>query len=211
MDVNEYAEDRKLIMPYGIESAFHCQKCGGITDEYGKCYYCGSLNKIRYAPNTTVQMYIELDDEKKFYFNNFREIGAISEPETIDATCLMDNTKHYLRTKGSGEFSFSYWLTDDSVFKTTMINETTKPITINLVLSHMPMVYRFRTEYLISNMEITETGCAIAEASMNIHDLEGWTTPTLTAPDDARCPNCGAIVRKAYGCCDYCGGWVEYR
>lgn len=204
-------EERKIKLPYGIETAYHCQRCGGVTDEYGKCYYCGSLNKLRYAPNATVQMYIELDDEKKFYFNNVREISAINEPETIDVTCIMDDTKRYIRAKGHDKFSFSYWLTDDSVFKTTMINETTKPITINLVARPISKVYRFRAEYLISNTEITETGCARAEASMIIHDTEGWSVPTLTAPDNARCPNCGAIVGKAYGVCDYCGGWVEYR
>lgn len=204
--------ERKIKLPYGVEFAYHCQKCGGITDEYGKCYYCGSLNKLRYDSKATVQMYIELDDEKKFYFNHVLEIGAITEPETIETTCMMDTTRHYLRSEQNGRFNFTYLLTDDSAFKSSLLSvKRIKPLTINLITPHFPKVYRFRAEYLMNNIEISNSECATAEMAMYIHDNEGWSSPTLTAPDNARCPNCGAIVSKAYGICDYCGGWVEYR
>lgn len=207
-------EERQIKMPYGVESAYHCQKCGGITDEYGKCYYCHSENKIRYKEPEALQMYIEIDGERKFYFNHVNRMMDICvEPQTIDITTLSDYyEKPVIKSVGYGRFSLDFLITEDSMFKANMMGEQEKPITLNIVSPQMPKSMRMRVEDVrIQPTAISPYEVSRAEASMAIHDMDGWITPTFEAPDDARCPNCGAIVRKTYGVCDYCGGWVEYR
>lgn len=208
-------EERQIKMPYGVESAYHCQKCGGITDEYGKCYYCHSENKIRYEPQKQLQFYIELDGEKKFYFNHIYEMDGMGlEPQSIEVTTRESNHREYIAGYQSTLdcFNFRFIPTDDSMFKVNMIQELKKPFTFNIVLRENSRVFRIRAEQLELNFsDVSQIEIFTMAANMRIHDYDGLVKADLIAPDDARCPNCGAIVHKAYGCCDYCGGWVEYR
>lgn len=205
-------EERKIEMPYGVEVAYHCQRCGAPVAAYGKCYYCGSEEKLRYEPTSDLQFYIELDGEKKFYFNHITEMGEVDFKESqIDVTALGDDKRIFVGIGNIPDFSFAFNATDDGLYKANMMEEA-KLITFNITMKKLPKVARFRVEDFRLGMPEVEQNTAFKfRPRMQIHDFDGWVNPYLTAPDNARCPNCGAIVRKAYGVCDYCGGWVEYK
>lgn len=207
-------EERKIIMPYGADVAFHCQKCGGFVDEYGKCQFCGSQNQLRYQPKQDVQFYIEVDGEKKFYFNHLISVGAMGlEPTTIDVTMLGDTTSHHISSNPMGGFfDFTFAATPDSMFKTELMQDA-KLFTLNVSIKHMKKVFRARCENFRLNMaEKLDVNSTLSfSPRMEVHDIDGWIDASMEAPEGARCPNCGAPIRKTYGLCDYCGGWVEYR
>ena len=39
---------------------------------------------------------------------------------------------------------------------------------------------------------------------------ESITLFNTVVPKNTCCPNCGAEIKSQLGCCDYCGGWVEW-
>lgn len=206
-------EERKIIMPYGADVAFHCQKCGGFVDEYGKCQFCGSQNQLRYKPKEDIQFYIEVDGEKKFYFNHIVSFGSMEmESPTIDVTMLEDTTSHNISSpKRGGLFDFEFVATEDSMFKTKLIQDA-KLFTLNVSIKNLNKVFRARCENFRSGMgEKNVNSLMTFSPTMEVHDIDGWVDASMEAPEGARCPNCGAPIRKTYGLCDYCGGWVEYR
>lgn len=207
-------EERKIIMPYGADVAFHCQKCGGFVDEYGKCQFCGSQNHHRYEPKSDIQLYVEVDGNKKFYFNHVLKIDAISTaPPKIDVTSSSDTSNHYVIGKRDSEsFELEFAATEDALFKGELM-QNTKLFTLNMSVKNLPKVFRMRCEsFSMMCMEkSSESSLLTLSPTIMIHDMDGWVDASLEAPDDARCPNCGAPIRKTYGLCDYCGGWVEYR
>ena len=203
--------DRKIAMPYGEEFAFHCQRCGATVDESGKCHYCGSKNKIRYNPTSDLQFYIEIDDDKKFYFNHITDVGDVNiDAPQLEITTISDVHTKYISGYGSSNFDFSFYATDDALLKSEILQEA-KLFTLNIAIKGMSKVVRVRAEnFSLGIPEVSQLEPMKFHPSMEIHDYDGWVDPTMTAPESTRCPNCGAIVRKTYGLCDYCGGWVEY-
>ena len=208
-------EERKNVMPYGADVAFHCQKCGGFVDEYGKCQFCGSQNHLRYKPKSDIQIYVEVDGNKKFYFNHVLKTGEISTtPPKIDVTSLSDISNDYVigRQASSGSFELEFAATEDALFKGELM-QNTKLFTLNMSVKNHPKVFRMRCEsFSMMGMEkLSKSSLLTFSPTIIIHDMDGWVDASMEAPDDARCPNCGAPIRKTYGLCDYCGGWVEYR
>ena len=207
-----YIEERKIEMPYGAEVAFHCQKCGGTTDEYGKCHFCGSQNVLRYKPRKAMQLYIELDKHRKFYFNHAETMEYTPQNDFIDITMLEDTTRKLIRDTKEGIMKFEGLATDDSLFKMLLMQES-RFFTVNGIMSGTDKVLRFRVDYVTDwkykQKEINDPFQKI-ELDMYVHDMDGWVG-SLTTPEGAICPNCGARLNKLCGVCDYCGGWVEYR
>lgn len=207
-------EERKKEMPYGADVAFHCQRCGGFVDESGKCLFCGSQNRLRYKPTSDLQFYIEIDKEKKFYFNHITRMDSIDiDAPMIEVESFEDTTKRYIqgRSTSFGTLDFEFKANKDTIFKTDLLRDT-RLFTLNMALKGMPKIMRMRIDYIGNTTHIMGSDKEdIFQMKMIIHDMDGWVNSNLEAPDGARCPNCGAPVRKTYGLCDYCGGWVEYR
>ena len=207
-------EERKIIMPYGADVAFHCQKCGGFVDEYGKCQFCGSQNHLRYKFQNDLQLYVEVDGNKKFYFNHVLKMDAIcATPPEIDVASLSDiSDRHVIgRQPSDGLFELEFAATDDALYKGELM-QNTKLFTLNISMKNHPKVFRVRCEdFFLGNVKMSEGKFTTFSPTIMIHDIDGWVDASMEAPDDARCPNCGAPIRKTYGLCDYCGGWVEYR
>lgn len=212
--------DRKIEMPYGSELAFHCQKCGGAVDEYGKCHYCGSENKIRYYSNDNwlyglqrqLQFYIELDKEKKFYFNHVKDMEMESVPEIIEFTMLEDTTRHFAKSPSRHTLRATFYLDENSLFKAhEMETNTEYKAYLCFKTPQKEYTQKMYVDYAsIDYHTISQNSLAEGSVRFIIGQVDDGKSD-MTAPDSTRCPNCGAIVRKAYGCCDYCGGWVEYR
>lgn len=56
--------------------------------------------------------------------------------------------------------------------------------------------------------EFSQDGLLTLTIAMMIDsDIKAFDT---VVPDEMSCPNCGAPIKSKYGCCDYCGGWVEW-
>lgn len=203
-------EERKNVMPYGADVAFHCQRCGGFVDESGKCLFCGSQNRLRYKPTSDLQFYIEIDKEKKFYFNHITRAASVDiDAPMIEVESFEDTTKRYIqgRSTSFGTLDFEFKANKDTIFKTDLLRDT-RLFTLNMALKGMPKIMRMRIDYIGDIRSYVED---IFKMKMIIHDVDGWVDSDMEAPNGARCPNCGAPVRRTYGLCDYCGGWVEYR
>ena len=205
-------EERRNEMPYGTDVAFHCQRCGGFVDKSGKCLFCGSQNRLRYKPTSDLQFYIEIDKEKKFYFNHITEMASVDiDNPMIEVTSSEDTMNHYIQgiSTSYGTLDFEFKANKDTIFKTDLLRDT-RLFTLNMAIKGMPKIMRMRIDY-IGNITAISHKKDTFRMKMIIHDMDGYVDSDMEAPDGARCPNCGAPVRKTYGLCDYCGGWVEYR
>ena len=106
---------------------------------------------------------------------------------------------------------FEFKANKDTIFKTDLLRNT-RLFTLNMALKGIPKIMRMRIDYIGNTTHIMSSYKEdICQMKMIIHDMDGYVDSDMEAPDGARCPNCGALVRKTYGLCDYCGGWVEYR
>ena len=205
-------DERKIIMPYGADVAFHCQKCGGFVDEYGKCQFCGSQNQLRYEPQKSMQLYIEMDKDKKFYFNHVDSMSYEPRTDCIDYGREIDGRIIPGFNTNQGLMRLRGLASDDAAFKFDMIMNAHKFV-VNGVIPAQDKTYRFGVDY-VANLKYEPSSIGnigFMELTLYVGNMDGWVGASMEAPEGARCPNCGAPIRKTYGLCDYCGGWVEYR
>lgn len=193
--------------------AYHCRNCGGNTDpEKEYCDYCsGQLMLKRFidsVPKTKkVRLLVACDND----YVNFDTIFQFHAPPMRTEFEVMEfsPTNYCMRPKQHyNEFSF------DLIF-----NKRTNDLFSKL---KQDKSYDMRIEYPTADtcfdfsgyteMQLESIG-GIHEAPIAnlkiIQDAEMKMYDGII-PKNAYCPNCYAPITSRYGCCDYCGGWVEW-
>ena len=195
-----------------IVSAYHCSRCGGIASPNETlCPYCSQeLDKWWQS--------IHLNKPKVWrvvandvYLNSVVQFSDMyTTPHEIEVATLSDNTRTYV-----------YGIRDDSVC-------TIELMYTRHTMEQMDFIDRqqgsLRFEFLnASGDDRTFEAYGYFNCKLFSHEVGeimkatlefkpdkiiGWKN--LMIPETLTCPNCGAKINSRYGCCDYCGGWVEW-
>lgn len=205
-------------MKYGKLYTFHCERCGSnIELGNGKCAYCHSKvsSRTRQQADRQFRVFIEIDPQTMFYFHQVNEVSMNHEPNEIDCTMLEDIVPRKIITSyANSNANFSVLYTQDAMFKYEYIREKMKKtFDVFYEVDDMDRVFKFRAEGIDMGMpNISQNELLMGDIDLRIHDIDGWidSKNIITVPKGRTCPNCGATLRKNFGLCDYCGGWVEF-
>ena len=77
-------------------TAYHCPRCGGITEPTRKyCEYCERDLAIRSKNQNRVRLLIDCGNY--VFFDSIKKIDFTSTPQIIDTTMLGDCRQHYIK------------------------------------------------------------------------------------------------------------------
>lgn len=189
--------------------AYHCPRCGGITEPTKKyCEYCERDLALRSENHGSKKVRLLIDCGNYVYFDSISNIEFTQTPQMIECTTLEDTTRHCVVGKYDQNFSVEMPLQQRAMEL------------LNLQYSG---IHRIRLEHLGLDMSY-EQACYIANTTSEFSPNEivrqriefigvGESVQGKAIPNDIlaemRCPNCGAPVKSKYGACDYCAGWNE--
>ncbi len=196
-------------------TAFHCQRCGGITEPAKKyCEYCERELKAKNLFNPRI-LNMRVLIEGKNGLVNFNDISSINTETTrnniIDCTMLEDNRRHYMSgIRDNTRFEFDIFATERGNELYTLLRNDLCKTRVEVVNGNFEQAFEM-TSY-IGNVytEIEATKLCKHRISLNVvDDLKRFNS---FIPSDVldvlRCPNCGAPIKSSLGACDFCGGWV---
>lgn len=196
-------------MPAYKMISYHCRNCGASTNpEKEYCDYCsGQLMLKRFIDVVPKRKKIRLLVDCGEDYINFDTIDVyIPQPPKIDVTTLEDDfgTHEY----GRQEFKCietSIILDKRSIFLLGKIQENDN-YGVRIEYPYEDLCIEFQAKPLIQEFSASD----IIRAKLSLVMQSPATMQNRIEPVDAFCPNCGAPVTSRYGCCDYCGGWVEW-
>ncbi len=197
--------------------SYHCRNCGGNTDpEKEYCDYCSGQLMLKRFINTSltnkrkdVRLLIACGND----FINFDTITKIDsyseEPPQIEITTLDDATPHYMVGRNtSHDLSCDFVVNDRTKDLFGKLKEN-KRYDIRVEFPYMDICYELGGYPVIQPLEVGGVNKQMI-ATLNIMQGTDLKYYDGIIPQNAYCPNCYAPVTSRYGCCDYCGGWVEW-
>ena len=186
--------------------AYHCSRCGGIiTPSDPCCPYCGQPNDIYWeSKNQKVRVLVN-----GIYLNAVTSIGEMVHDPCIDTVSLTDGWSTYVcgvRQKSSGSLKMETAVTKHFLEQADFFNCKQGSI-VNVELPGVGMFeFMGKPSVGLMKMEIGQIGTC--EIDFYAEQIKGWNQD-IWIPDII-CPNCGGLITEAYGCCPWCGGWVEW-
>ena len=193
--------------------AYHCRNCGGNTDpEKEYCDYCsGQLMLKRFinsVPQTTkpFRLLIACSDDY-VNFNTIKTIDYASSPQRIEVSTLEDNASVYIDgIHTDHSVSANVPLDKRGIFLLNKL-EDNKRYDVRV---EYPLIDKCIDFKAYTTKRAIESIDAIPNAKLNLVIDSAPKMYDGIKPKNAYCPNCYAPVTSRYGCCDYCGGWVEW-
>ena len=194
-------------------TAYHCPNCGGVTNPMeNSCKYCDSIILLREyqgkLKQRQVRIMIDCGEDYIYFdrimslqqkisnnFGSYRDIDglihriALPEDREVDVDILLDNRGIELIRK----------IDFGKIYDTRI-----EYLGLDKAIEMKSYIPQFQIE------PINDVGTIITG---NLSFISASDTKMFNGlvPDDATCPNCGAPVKSKYGCCDWCGGWLEYE
>lgn len=191
-------------------TAYHCPKCGGITEPTKKyCEYCERDLSIRSENHNGRAIRLLVDCENFIYFDSLTRLEFINNHPTIECTCLEDT--HRRMIQGKPEVKFTIWMPTNRRSVEILKQDYLGLKTIRL--EHLGADLSFEAESYISNAGIdmfqTSDIAMVQIEFVTVSDMVQGKAIPQDVLSEMRCPNCGAPIKSRYGACDYCSGWVE--
>lgn len=193
--------------------AYHCSCCGAPCDPDKKiCDFCAMNLTIR-RPKTKTRIRLKVGDQ---YVSNILEVGEISFVKTamIDVTSLCDEVpKHVEGLNTDPRIKISAGLTDSLIrqMEFGLLDREPKHLAIEILDDFIGD----KSFELIGTLDEQKTETYVNEIMMCelLFNPEEWLgiKKGIYIPDRLTCKNCGAPIKSRYGCCDYCGGWNEWK
>ena len=197
-------------------TAYHCPKCGGITEPSKKyCEYCErELLLQRYEGKRNVKSRFLIYCANDYvYFNEILQLESDRhEPQIIDTTTLDDYYMHHragIQEPPKFEIELPFNARGRELFSLIDFRKSYK-MRIEMQLGNglgtawdvdsfiNSVVSEIRPHEMITQ-RISLIGMTDLKESENLIPMD--------ILENLRCPNCGAPIKSQYGACDYCGGW----
>lgn len=191
--------------------AYHCPKCGGITDPKKKyCEYCGRELIVRtdiwHSP-----LRLLVDSGNYIYWDEIMDFNMDIEPQIIDCTCLEDTTRRYLKPRNT-ERKFQVVL--PMTWRTAEILQADYKGIHNIRFEYLgKREAAMECESYISEGKFDIGAGEIGKLTLNFVSVGGVNYFSSAIPEEImrqiRCPNCGAPIDNRLGTCRFCSGWSE--
>ena len=185
--------------------AYHCLRCGGTADpNTGLCPYCSQeLHKWHESQNHKVRMLVGNQ-----YIADVCEIAPYEPQHEIEVTSLSDNVKTYITgIVDTPDIDVSVYYTRHTIEQLDYMERYEQEVKFE-ILGNFDKVFTFHGVPRISNTFAEVGKPVMVNISFSPRDVQGWGD--LKVPDNLICPNCGAEIKSRFGCCEFCGGWVEW-
>lgn len=198
------------ILSKGRSLAFHCSCCGAPCDpDKSICEFCAENLSRRYEHVGDRMVRLKIDDQ---YISSVWSIGAFNENHTIDASGIEDQTRRYASGMRDISTSVPIEIPMTDLFVKQMdyglAKNGAKHIAVEGFGPHQVVSIEFVA--IITgdhiNTEVGEWKTCVLDCQVEEYiGINNILIPQYS------CPNCGAPIKSRYGCCDYCGGWVEWK
>lgn len=205
-------------MQYEKTLAFHCHCCGGLLDiRNAKCDFCGQPNSFRtwYFQNNQkklFRLFVKAKDGTRIYLHEANNISTYSQPNVIEATTLSGEISRYYNGRGyDNSISVDLIMTKNLMEKIDYIN-TKKGLELSVESDSFDKTFNFTCDKLNVGMpDIQQNSLMTVPMIVIPNEYKGLVGKDEYVDDGCTCPNCGGVLRKRFGLCDYCGGWVEQK
>lgn len=196
--------------------AYHCRNCGGNTDpEKEYCDFCSGqlmLKKFINSHSKMKKLRLLIDCDNDYVnFDTIRTIETeISHPRIeVEVTDNMWCSRYVDPIKTQGIVSTEMPCDKRSMFLLSKINKN-KPYKIRIEYPYEDICFDFKG--YPKTKEIEYTGYLYETPTIRLDLIQDSEMKMYDGiiPKNAYCPNCYAPITSRYGCCDYCGGWVEW-
>ncbi len=195
-------------MKYRID-AYHCPNCGGVGDpKIGKCLYCGG--KFVYKPPQKRKARILVDGLRDYvYYENILELEVEQRP-IHESFITPDGYMLNQHVRTEGEIRFAVPTTAEGIKQTIQLRENfNAPRNVRIELLEQDLA--FETKCYLGNCEsMVPSALSMARSYITLIQDDDIRQFDTVVPEEMNCPNCNAPVKSKYGCCDYCGGWIEW-
>jgi uncharacterized OB-fold protein len=193
--------------------AYHCPKCGGITDPTKKyCEYCGRELKVRtdiwHSP-----LRILIDSGNYVYWDEIMNVQFGPKPEQIECTMSGDSYRHYIQPRAVSE---SIEIVVPMTWRSAELMELDfKGLhDIRFEFIGRDREHAWECKSYIQNKTIEGFSAGeIAKCTINLTSVDRLTEFKSAIPEEVmkemRCPNCGAPIDNRLGACNFCSGWSE--
>lgn len=204
----------KFAGKYRITS-YHCPNCGGATDPMsGTCKYCDSEISLRPFGGKLKQRQVRIMidcGEDYIYFDRIMSLQQQMYRDFdsyIDITGNIHNQIHDLGRRADVRISIDKRGLD-------LIKKIDFGKIYDTRIEFLWLDKAFEMKSYIPMFEWDSDAGFHSNTRMmgNLSFISASETKEFNGlvPSDATCPNCGAPVKSRYGCCDWCGGWIEYE
>lgn len=197
------------MIPRDIAYAFHCSRCGGLTQP-GKdlCPFCSQeVNEYFNASANSVRVIVN-----GIYLNGIYNVGELDySPKEIDTTSLLitNGWKTYVHGIKHADPIFTIESRFDRHFREQAdFFNLKQDAEVKVEIMGFDSAFEFRAKPSIGAATIESNMVGTVSIDFKVNEVSGWKD--FIRPD-LICPNCGALINFAFGCCSYCGGWVEWR
>lgn len=190
--------------PNGKVKAYHCSRCGAVVlPEQPLCPYC-SQEVAEWFRTTNSKVRLKVG---KQYLTHIASVEGFRPNASLEVTTLMDSAKTYVQgIRDDPSLNVMLQLTKHSWQQLEHLDfQGHFPIEVELPY----MSFEFEGYLMSHSLHASVGGIAEMEMSFTPLKISGWNRYTI--PNDLTCPNCGSRIKSIFGCCEYCGGWVEYQ
>ena len=189
-----------------IAYAFHCSRCGGLTEPgHELCPYCSQQTDEYFSASGGIRVVVG-----GIYINSVYAVEDYIAPKTIETTSLTDEFKMYVAPIARPDPVFTIkCLMDKHLVEQADFFNTKKGLDVKVELPDIKSAFHFVAQPLLGTVAKCVDVIPEVNLDFRIEDVSGWKEYKM--PNYLICPNCGAVINFAFGCCAYCGGWVEWR
>lgn len=192
-----------------VTTAYHCSRCGGVAEPGRRlCPFCSQKLEEWYASQSKYPIRVLVNG---IYLNSIMTLGELYNPSPLETTMIYDTARTYVPgivspTTFDMDFQLTKHLQEQIDYIDMKHGSEVKIEILNNGGNDMVFDFYGTPRWGLMECEVGE----IAKISMSItvEDIGGWKD--LLVPKNLTCPNCGAAITSRYGCCEYCGGWVEW-
>ena len=192
-------------------TAYHCPRCGGVTDPKKKyCDYCSRNLEIRRKENKP-RARILIDCNDYILFDSIKRVETVSTPSLIEISTFDDSRRSFIRgAECENRLSLTFNTGTDrgrELFRLPFSG--IHKIRFELLDADLG----YKQKCYIGNVKTDTFGADIVlEQTINFIGVDEMTVGKAIPQevlDEFRCSNCGAPILSRYGACDYCSGWNE--
>lgn len=193
-------------------TAYHCPKCGGITDPRKRfCDYCSRDLNIRHEYKNKNKFRLLVNCGDYVFFDEIYRMRQNTEVPQIEASCLEDYSCQIFEGIPRMDFEIEMYLTQRANELLSMLHEGIN----NIRFEHLGFDKAFEMQSaVVSSAEISHYyQFEASTAKIRFEQYKPAKIYTHAIPNEIlsemRCPNCGAPITSRLGACIYCSGWVE--
>lgn len=197
------------IVPKDRVIAYHCPCCGGTCDpEKGICDYCAQALTDRFSVVSGFR--VKFGDK---YFKDVLRVWNIStEQDTIETSTLENEQRRYIHGLfDPAILTIDFRLTSHLRRQMDFLDKDYHTLAIEFLSDDAKHDQSFEIEcrYAWDSLsDISFFDDATVTMRFVIENYIGLTH--IKIPENMNCKNCGAPITSRYGCCPYCGGWVQW-